>query len=72
MVEPISVILPDDVSKALDAYSRTEGVPPSEVIGRAVKQHIFLQRFRSLRERLSAKAQGQGVIGDQDVFDRVS
>ena len=72
MVQPITVTLPDDVKQALDELSKKEGVSPDEVVGRAVKQHVFLQQFRSLRERLSAKAKNQGIITDQDVFDRVS
>lgn len=71
MVQPTTVRLPADVKQALDEFSRKEGVSPDEVIGQAVKQHLFLRRFRSLRERISAKAQGQGVVTDQDIFDRV-
>ena len=72
MAQPITVTLPADVKQALDELSQKEGVSPDEVVGRAVKQHVFLRRFRSLRERLSAKAKDQAIITDQDVFDRVS
>jgi predicted transcriptional regulator len=72
MVQPISVTLPADVKQALEDLARQEGVAPDEVIGRAVKQHLFLRQFRSMRERMSAKAQSRGVVTDQDVFDRVS
>jgi hypothetical protein len=33
---------------------------------------LFLRQFRSLRERMMAHAQSQGIVTDQDVFDRVS
>ncbi len=72
MVQPISVTLPVDVKQALEALARQEGVAPDEVIGRAVRQHLFLRQFRSLRERMAAKARSQGIVTDQDVFDRVS
>ncbi|MBN2295035.1 MAG: hypothetical protein JXM70_21580 [Pirellulales bacterium] len=72
MVRPITVTLSDDVKQALDEFALKEGVSPDEVVGRAVKQHVFLRQFRTLRERMSAKAKAQGVITDQDVFDRVS
>ena len=72
MLQPITVTLPADIKQALDELARQEGVAPDEVVGRAVKQHLFLRQFRSLRERMSAKAQGQGVATDQDAFDRVS
>ena len=72
MVRPITVTLPDDVQLALDQFSQKEGLSPGEVVVKAVKQHVFLRQFRTLRERMSAKAKSQGVITDQDVFDRVS
>lgn len=72
MVQPISVTLPADVKQALDELSKKEGISPEEVVGRAVKQHVFLRQFRSLRERMAAKARNQGIDTDQDVFDRVS
>ena len=72
MAQTITVILPADVKQAVDDLSQKEGVSPDEVVGRAVKQHIFLRQFRSLRERMSAKAKNQGVFTDQDVFDRIS
>ena len=72
MVQPISVTLPADVKRALDAISKKEGISSDEVVGRAVKQHVFLRQFRSLRERMLAKAKNQGIVTDQDVFDRVS
>lgn len=72
MTQTITIVLPVDVQLALDEVSRTDGVSRDEVVSRAVKQHLFLRHFRSLRERMSAKAASQGIITDQDVFDRVS
>jgi predicted transcriptional regulator len=72
MVQSITVTLPAEVQKAVAELSKQEGVSPDEVVGQAVKQHVFLRQFRSLRERLVAKAKGQGIATDQDVFDRIS
>jgi hypothetical protein len=72
MVQSFTVTLPGDVQQALNELSKQEGVSPGEVVSQAVKQHIFLRQFRSLRERLTAKAQSQGILTDQDVFDRIS
>jgi len=66
----ITVTLPDNVREALDDIARRDGVPTSEIVGQAVKEHLFLRQFRLLRERMSAK--GQATLTDQDVFDRVS
>ncbi len=71
-MQSITVTLPVDVKQALDELSKKEGVSPEEVVSRAVKQHVFLRQFRSLRERMTAKAKNQGVVTDQDVFDCIS
>lgn len=72
MAQPITVTLPADVKQAVDELSQKEGLSPDEVISRAVKQHVFLRQFRSLRERMAAKAKNHGIVTDQDVFDRIS
>ncbi len=72
MTQTITILLPQDIQLALDELSQKEGLSRDEVVGRAVKQHLFLRQFRSLRERMSAKARNLGVVTDQDVFDRVS
>ncbi len=71
-MQSITVTLPVDVKQALDELSKKEGVSPEEVVGRAVKQHVFLRQFRSLHERMAAKARNQGIVTDQDVFDCIS
>jgi len=72
MAQPITITLPDDVMQALDDLSHKEGVSLGEVVRQAVRQHVFLRQFRSLRERMLATAKSQGIVTDQDVFDRVS
>ena len=72
MTKSITVNLPADIRLALDQVSQKEGVSRDELVGRAVKQHLFLRQFRSLRERMAANAKNQGISTDQDVFDRVS
>jgi metal-responsive CopG/Arc/MetJ family transcriptional regulator len=72
MVEPITVNLPAEIRTALDDASRRDGVSRDEFVSQAVKERLFAQRFRLLRDRMVPKAQAQGVITDEDVFGRVS
>lgn len=72
MESAITVTLPADVKDALDDLARKEGVQADVVVGQAIKEHLFSRQFRLLRERMAAHAQSQGVVTDQDVFDRVS
>lgn len=72
MGQSLTVNLSPEMQQALNELTRQEGVTSDEFVESAVKQYIFLRRFRLLRERLSADAARQGIVTDQDVFDRVS
>ena len=72
MTQPLTITLPVEVQQALEAYSLREGVSAEDVVNVAVKQHLFLRQFRSLRERMIAKNESIGTLTDEDVFDRVS
>jgi len=72
MTQQITVTLPIDVKQALNSLSQSEGISANAIIERAIKHHLFLQQFRTLKERMSRKAQEQGISTDQDVFDRIS
>jgi metal-responsive CopG/Arc/MetJ family transcriptional regulator len=70
MSETIVIDLPEETKAALDAAIREEGVSQNELIGRALKDYLFIRRFRSLRERMIA--QSSETYTDQDVFDSIS
>lgn len=70
----ILVELPDEVRSALDEATRDEGLSASELIGRALKNYLFVRQFRRLRaETLEhMRATGQGELSDEDVFRIIS
>jgi hypothetical protein len=70
MSEAIIIDLSEETKAALDDATREEGVSPSELIDVALKDYLFVRRFRNLRERMMAQA--SETYTDQDVFDRVS
>ena len=72
MLEPITVFVPSEIKVALDEMTRAAGDSPDAVVGEAIKEYLFARRFRSLRERMMPIARSQGIVTDQDVFDRVS
>jgi hypothetical protein len=69
MVQATQFTLPADVEREVREISLREGVSLEQVVGEAVRQHVFLKRFRSLRERLSF---GLESLTDEDVFDQIS
>ena len=72
MRDTITVSLPGEVRKRVDEVARREGLSRSDIVREAIEQHLFHRRFRSLRQRLMAKAQARGAFTDEDVFGRVS
>lgn len=72
MQDQITVDIPGEIKNALEEAILSEGVSSSELVSKALKQYLFLRRFRLLSERMTAKAQSQGIQIERDVFDRVS
>ena len=72
MQEQITVLVPSEIKVALEALTRSAGTSSDELVGEAIRQYLFVRRFRTLRERMTPKARAQGIVTDQDVFDRVS
>lgn len=72
MRETITISLSEEIRTALDEAVREAGKSRSELIREALRDYLFVRKFRLLREHMIAKAQAQGIYTDQDVFDRVS
>lgn len=72
----VSIVLDlsDEIRSALDEATRDEGLSANELIGRELKNYLFVRRFRQLRaETLEhMRATGQGDLSDEDVFRLVS
>ena len=72
MRETVTVSLPRRIRQELDRVARREGVSRSDVLRVALEEHLFVRRFRALRQKMTVAAQARGVFTDEDVFNRVS
>jgi metal-responsive CopG/Arc/MetJ family transcriptional regulator len=72
MQEQITISVPSEIRVALDELTRSGDASRNELVGEAIKQYLFVRRFRTLREQMAPRARAQGIVTDQDVFDRVS
>ena len=70
MQNPITLRLPDDLKKALDEAVQEAGKSPNELMCEALRDYLFIRKFRSLGEHMTSEAQAQGIDTDEDVFDR--
>ena len=71
MRESIAISLPEDLKAELDEAVSVEGVSRSDVVREAVREYLFIRRFRALRQELIPYAEAAGVFTDEDVFRAV-
>ena len=72
MRETITISLPQDLKRELDAVIAKEGLTRSDLVRESLRSFLAIRRFRQLRSKLTAKAKAQGLYTDQDVFDKIS
>lgn len=72
MRETISVSLSEEMKRALDSLTEREDRSRSEVVREALRDYLFVRRFRRLRERMIPPAEEKGLFTDEDVFEEIS
>ena len=72
MRESISISLPEDLKTELDRATEAEGISRSDLVREALREYLFIRRFRRLRQELMPYAEAQGIYTDEDVFRIVS
>jgi len=72
MRESLSISLPPELKREVDRYSDARGVTRSDVVREALREYLFVQRFRALREEFLAYGEAAGLYSDEDVFREVS
>lgn len=70
MSETIIIDLPEETKTALDDAVREEGASRGKLVDSALKDYLFIRRFRSLREQMMAQL--PETYTDDEIFDRVS
>ena len=68
----LTLRIPKTLRKELDALSREEGRPASEVVRESLRRYIAAEKFRRLRRRTLPFAEAQEFLTDEDVFEAVS
>jgi predicted transcriptional regulator len=61
--------VPDDLDKALERQSAALGISKSDLAREALRRYLRVAEFRTLRARLVARAQADGINTDDDVFE---
>jgi len=67
----ITVRVPEDLDNSLRKISREEDKPVSNLIRESLRCYIQIYRFRKLREKVLPFAEAQGLLTDEDIFNKL-
>jgi predicted transcriptional regulator len=70
MSTTITVEISEDIKATVDKAAREEGLSEKAFVARAIKDYLFLRRFRKLREKMLAESDRS--YSDEEIFDIVS
>jgi predicted transcriptional regulator len=68
----ITVRLPEDLRSELEAISKAEDKPLSDIVRESLRRYVAIQQFRRLRKVVLPFAESQGLLTDEDIFDALS
>ncbi len=72
MNQTITIRISKDMRKELQAISKTEHKPVSDIVRDSLRKHIAIHRFRKLRKMVLPFAEAQGILTDEDIFKEIS
>jgi predicted transcriptional regulator len=68
----LNVRIPTELKRQLEALSRRQHRPSSEVVRESLRRYIAAEQMAALRKMTVPLAEAQGFITDEDVFQAVS
>ena len=68
----MNVRIPTELTRQLEALSRRQHRPSSEVVRESLRRYIAAEQMAALRKMTVPLAEAQGFITDEDVFQSVS
>ena len=68
----MNVRLPTELKRQLEALSRRQHRPSSEVVRESLLRYIAAEQMAALRKMTVPLAEAQGFITDEDAFQAVS
>ncbi|MCH8839294.1 MAG: ribbon-helix-helix protein, CopG family [Planctomycetes bacterium] len=68
----LTLRIPDELKAQLEALSRQQQRPASELVRESLRQYVAAEQLKSLRRMTAPLAEAQGFVTDDDVFQAVS
>jgi len=71
MEKIITIRIPYELDNELTRISKEQDRPVSSLVRDSLKQYIKIYRFRKLREKLLPFAESQGLLTDEDIYEKI-
>lgn len=71
MEKIITIRIPDELDIELIRISKEQDRPVSSLVRDSLKQYIKIYRFRRLREKLMPFAEAQGLLTDEEIYEKI-
>jgi len=68
----LNIRLDTALRRDLEALSKEERIPLSDMVRESIRQYVAVRRFRKLRKKVLPFAEAQGILTDEDVFKLIS
>ena len=68
----LSVSLPEDLAKELDALAKKTGRSKSDIVRESVSLYLWEARFKETKKQLKPFAKKAGFLTEEDVFEQIS
>lgn len=68
----LTLRIPDDLKAQLDALSRQQQRPASELVRESLRRYIVTEQLKALRRATVPLAEAHGLLTDDDLFKVVS
>jgi len=67
----ITFRVPQDLNNDLQKISKEEDKPISNLVRESLRRYVQIYRFRKLREKVLPFAEAQGLLTDEDIFNKL-
>ena len=67
----ITFRVPQDLNNDLQKISKEEDKPVSNLVRESLRRYVQIYRFRKLRGKVLPFAEAQGLLTDEDIFNKL-
>ncbi len=72
MSTAITIRIPIKMKKELESLAKNEKQGMSDIIRESLDHYLILKKFRLLRNKTLPFAEAQGLLTDEDIFEKIS